>query len=271
MKKEIYLLFGLFLLTQCEDPIEVEVNDSTQRLVVEASINWIKETRQPEQEVVLSLTNSYFSDGTIPASGATVSISDQNGTVYSFNEVENRGKYLPIEPIPYNINEEFKLNIRFEGQDYTGVESLIAVASIDSITQKTIFFFGEDRLQFDAYSVDPANERNYTFFEFMSDRLEATEYNMYRDDFTEGNLYNGFLFGTDFEENDSIRFRQYGISKRAFNYWNLLIIQNTQQGGPFQTTPANLSGNMINTTNPENYPLGYFRVSEVSEILYRVK
>jgi len=50
-----------------------------------------------------------------------------------------------------------------------------------------------------------------------------------------------------------------------------LIIQNTQQGGPFQTTPANLSGNMINTTNPENYPLGYFRVSEISEILYKVK
>ena len=48
MKKGIYLLLGLSFITQCEEPIEVEVNDTSQRLVVEASINWIKETKQAE-------------------------------------------------------------------------------------------------------------------------------------------------------------------------------------------------------------------------------
>ena len=271
MKKGIYLLLGLSFITQCEEPIEVEVNDTSQRLVVEASINWIKETKQAEQEILLSLTASYFSNEIIPANGAQVTIEDEKGTIYPFLEKEKSGKYLPVIPIPYELNQEFSLYISYDGQNYTGSESLISVASIDSITKSTIFFFGEDRLQFDAYSLDPANEKNYSYFEFKSDKLETTEYNVYRDDFTDGNIYNGFLFSNNFEKNDSIRFRQYGLYRRAFNYWNLLITQNTQQGGPFQTTPSNLSGNIVNLSNPENYPLGFFRISEVSEILYQVE
>ena len=271
MKKNICYLFVLLLITQCEDPIEVEVNDAIQRLVVEASINWIKENKQTEQEVLLSLTTSYFSEEKVTANGAEVNISDENGVIYSFYEEKNSGRYLPTKAIPYEINKLFSLNIKYKGQNYSGSESFISVASIDSINMKSTFFFGEDRLQFRAYSLDPANEKNYSYFEFVSDRLEAPEFNVYRDDFNDGFIYNGFLFGSEFERNDSIRFRQYGLSRRAFNYWNLLVNQNTRQGGPFQTTPANLNGNIINLTNPENYPLGYFRISEVSQIIYEVE
>ena len=59
-------------------------------------------------------------------------------------------------------------------------------------------------------------------------------------------------------------------SKRGFNYWNLLVNQNTQ-GRPFATVPVNLNGNIINLTNPNANPLGYFRASEVSEVIYLVK
>jgi len=35
--------------------------------------------------------------------------------------------------------------------------------------------------------------------------------------------------------------------------------------------PVNLNGNVINLTNPNANPLGYFRASEVSEVIYIVK
>ena len=70
-------------------------------------------------------------------------------------------------------------------------------------------------------------------------------------------------------ENGGMYFPLDNISSLQFLSW--VILQNTQQGGPFQTNPANLNGNMINLTKPENNPLGYFRVSEVSEINYIVK
>ena len=94
---------------------------------------------------------------------------------------------------------------------------------------------------------------------------------MFRDDFSNGSEYYGVLLNGDLEKGDSIRFRQYSLSKTAYQYWYLLFIQNTQQGGPFQTNPANINGNMTNLTKPENSPLGYFRVSEVSEVHYVVK
>jgi hypothetical protein len=271
MRNSFCLIICVFLFSKCEDPIEVEVFDSEPLLVVEAQINWIKETQKTEQEVILSLSTSYFLDTYLPAVGAEVNIFDSNDNIYVFSEdTEAPGHYFPLDTIPYLLNQELKLNITYKGQEFTGTESLISVSTIDSISQKPIFFFGEERIQLDAFCIDPKNEKNYTFFEFSGESIEITEFNVYRDDFNDGFVYNGFLFGSDFEINDEIRFRQYGLSKRGFNYWNLLVNQNTQ-GRPFATVPVNLNGNIINLTNPNANPLGYFRASEVSEVIYLVK
>ena len=53
---------------------------------------------------------------------------------------------------------------------------------------------------------------------------------------------------------------------------NILLHQNSEEGGgPFETTPATVRGNCINETNPDNFPFGYFRLSEVDEITYIVE
>jgi hypothetical protein len=52
----------------------------------------------------------------------------------------------------------------------------------------------------------------------------------------------------------------------------ILLQQGSDQGGgPFETQPATVRGNMINETNSDNFPLGYFRVSEVSTLTYVVE
>ena len=54
-----------------------------------------------------------------------------------------------------------------------------------------------------------------------------------------------------------------GISKEYLTYFRVLISQSGQNsGGPFQTIPSSLLGNIVNTTNIENFPLGYFHISE---------
>ena len=60
MKKQLSFLFALFLLINCEDPIDIELNDDDEKLVVEAYINWIKERKQTEQVVNLRLSSPYF-------------------------------------------------------------------------------------------------------------------------------------------------------------------------------------------------------------------
>ena len=42
----------------------------------------------------------------------------------------------------------------------------------------------------------------------------------------------------------------------------LIAISGTNNGNPFATPPATLRGNIINQSNPDNYPLGYFSLGE---------
>ena len=270
MKKVIILFIGLFFLN-CEDPIDLKLNDSNQILVVDAFINWIKEDQTSEQEVILSLTSPYFEENYISASGANVFIEDEEGKIYIFNEEGQSGRYLTLDTIPYSLDKVFTLNIEYNGQYYSGKESLISVSDINRVEQEKVNFFGRESIQLQANSLDPIEERNFSFFEFKSDKLKKTEYNIYRDDFSSGTEYYGFLLSDELEPGDEVQIRQYGLSNIAYNFWYLLIFQNTEQGGPFQTTPVNIIGNMINQSDSKLNPLGYFRISEVSEILYTVK
>ena len=52
----------------------------------------------------------------------------------------------------------------------------------------------------------------------------------------------------------------------------ILLQQNSEEGGgPFETTPATVRGNCINETNSNNFPFGFFRLSEVDELIYTVE
>jgi len=271
-KNFVTLGIVIVFFTACEEVIDVDLNYSSERLVIEGHINWIKESQKTEQFILLSKTSPYFDNLREAASGAKVQITDLKNNIFEFTEKENTGIYYPLDTIPYNVGNELTLEILYENQQYIGSEILYPVASIYKIEQDSIPFFGSVRTQIEAYSIDSKKEDNYSYFEFLSDRLDdMVEYNVYRDDFSNGSEYYGVILDGDLEKNDTVRIRQYSLSKTAYQYWYLLILQNTQQGGPFQTNPANLNGNMINITRSENNPLGYFRVSEVSEIIYTVK
>jgi hypothetical protein len=51
----------------------------------------------------------------------------------------------------------------------------------------------------------------------------------------------------------------------------LLSIAGNNGGGPFQSPPATVRGNIINTTNPSNYALGYFSLSEMDTKNYTIE
>lgn len=271
MNKVKCLFVVSMLFFYCEDPIEVELNEPNLKLVVEAYVNWIKETNQTEQAVILSTLNPFFSNAKTTVNGAKVSFSDENAKRYLFKEIENSGRYVPIDTIPYTPNMQFTLHIEYNEENFEATEIFHSVASINRIEQQELNFFGEQALKFEVYSFDPEDEENYSLFEYKSSKLEIPEYNVYRDDFTNGIEYYGILVDSDFVEGDTIQFRQYGLSSRGFSYMNLLVLQNVQQGGPFLPPPVNLNGNIFNATNLENKPLGYFRISEVSQLHYVVR
>ena len=86
----LMLLIGL-LFSSCEDVVEIDLNYTNERLVIEGQLNWIKETKKTEQLITLSKTTPYYENIRIPASGAEVFIKDEQNNTYSFKEKENTG------------------------------------------------------------------------------------------------------------------------------------------------------------------------------------
>ena len=68
-----------------------------------------------------------------------------------------------------------------------------------------------------------------------------------------------------------MRLKNLGCSKRYYQFMFLLLSQTADgAGGPFSTTPATVRGNMVNKSNEDNYPFGFFRLSETDTVEYIV-
>ncbi len=86
-----------------------------------------------------------------------------------------------------------------------------------------------------------------------------------------GNEIFGFYIEENLDPGESVIIRNHGVSERFYEYMFILLQQlEDAGGGPFETQPATVRGNCINQTNPNNFPLGYFRLSEVDEFVYTI-
>src|SRR5690606_1469468 len=78
MKKFLIIAFLTFMISSCEDVINVDLNTAEPRLVIDASIKWVKGTTGANQSIKLTLTAPYFDAEIPPATGAEINITDSN-------------------------------------------------------------------------------------------------------------------------------------------------------------------------------------------------
>jgi hypothetical protein len=271
MKKYISLLIVLISLTSCEDVIDVDLNTSEPRLVIDASINWTKGTTGNEQKIKLTLTAPYFDESVPPANGAQIVVTDSDNNTFNFIEENNSGVYVNNNFIP-ELNKTYNLQVIYQGEIYTSTEVFKSVAPIDFVEQLNNGGFSGEETELKAYYTDPADEENYNFFEFKSNISAIPSLEVYKDEFTNGNQIFGFYSEEGLKTGDEVIIKNYGVSKRFYEFMFTLLQQNsTEGGGPFETQPATIRGNIINQSNPDNFPFGYFRLSEVDELIYTVE
>ena len=92
------------------------------------------------------------------------------------------------------------------------------------------------------------------------------------DEFSNGNQKSWTFSDEDLKQGSVIAITHYGISKNYYNYMNKIIpLSGGSDGGPFQTTPAAVRGNIVNQTNIDNYALGYFSLSETDSATYTIQ
>lgn len=62
----------------------------------------------------------------------------------------------------------------------------------------------------------------------------------------------------------SMLVEQFALSKGAYNFWNQMRINSTQEGGLYQKQPISIRGNLRDITHPAKEVLGYFSVESAS-------
>lgn len=260
--KILILTIGLFL-TSCEDVIDVDLDTAAPRLVIDASIDWERNTIGNEQKIKLSTTTGYYSNEFPIVSGATITVSNSTGNIFNFIETSIAGEYICTDFIP-EIGETYTLTINLNGEIYTAMETLIETANIeDNIVQSNSGGITGDEIEITYYYQDNVNEENYYLHRTITPHVAFPEFRAGNDEFSQGNLISESYSNEDLNIGDNVNIKLYGISRRYYEYFNKLILASGGDTGPFPSTPVAVRGNIINQTNFNNFAFGYFRLCEV--------
>lgn len=264
--KKILLIFVALSLWSCEEVVDVELEESDPRLVIEASLLWDIERQENIQFIKLTTTAPFFQEEIPPAMGASVSLITQTGLEFIFEEVEPG--IFRHENIPSLLDVEYELMVTYNNEIYTATEQLVQVPQLQFVEQEIGGFSG-DEYEFKVYYNDPAEMENFYLFRYLNEQISLQ---IYTDEFTDGNQTFAFFNDEDAEPGDMVGFQIQGISEGFYEYMFILRSQSgNSNGGPFQTQPSIVRGNIVNITNPENFAFGYFRLSEVDVLTYEVE
>lgn len=271
-KNYLMVLLSFCLFSCAEEVIEVDLETAEPRLVVDASIDWIKNTSGSEQKIKLTKTTGYYSDEYPIVYGAHVKVSNSN-TTFAFIENPGTGEYICTDFQP-TIGETYTLTISLDGETYTATETLMGVPSIENkIDQNNEGGMGGNEVELTYYYRDNAAEQNNYLYRIKNPRVAFPEYEAENDENNQGNLVPVYYSSEDanLKAGDIVNIKLYGISKRYYEYFRKLLAASGADTGPFPTTPGAVRGNIRNETNSANFAYGYFRLSEVDVKDYTVQ
>jgi len=262
------LLTSIMLFTGCEDVVEVEVNNISPRLVVEADIEWEKGEDASNQSITLSTSTDFFDGSFLPVNNADVSITKlDTDEVIPFTLAGN-GVYATTNFIA-ELGSPYQLTINYDGEDFVGYETFVLVPEVNRVVQDVALGFeGEDVVSIDFFADDVANMDNFFLLTHAVNGDPTPFLSVWDDNFQNGNELRFFYrdyFDDDQEvvvAGDEIAIEFMGISESYYDFMFLLTEQAYSGGDPFDTTPVQLKGNVTNMSNPDQDAFGFFRLSE---------
>lgn len=295
----LFLILASLVLTACDDVIGVNTGTSAPVLNIDAWLNNKPET----QTIYLTMTQDYFANANPPpaASGATVSVTDNRGSVYAFSEdvqsTEGAYRWTPAGGEVLGVTGlTYTLNVNYGGETFQASCRVGRVPAIDSLTyaewdrpmvrddDKTFYrgeFWATDRPgKGDTYWI-----RTYKNGVLLSKPSELNvAYDAAR---VSGSEFDGVTFipqvrtginptETDanddpvspVEPGDSLYVEIHSLTEASFNYMNEVLKQTDRNGGIaelFSAVPlANVSTNIVNLDGNGSPVVGFFNVSVVS-------
>lgn len=277
MKKLLVGLTSLFLIS-CEKVIDIQLNNTTPKLVVEATIE-----NGQAPVVVLTRSVSYFSqispqlltqnfvhNADVVVSNGTLTHKLKEYTVpvtpafnlyyYSIDSTDLRTAFVG------EFNKGYSLRITAEGKEYTAATTIPNITRhIDSLWWKPVIGNDTGRVAVIVRATDPKGYGDY--IRYFTKRNREPFYpplnSVYDDLFIDGTTYELQIDpGVDrnatrseeehfFHRGDTLIFKVSNIDKATFDFWQTMEYSYSSVGNPFATPTKVLS-------NISNGALGYF-------------
>ena len=278
LKSSIFLVLLFFF--SCQDVVDVNLKTNQERLVIEALIKWQENTSGNEQIIKLSKTSPYYDNNVIAATNASVKVKNLSDlSEFIFVETEN-GIYKTTNFVPV-LNDSYELTVVYNNETYKATETFLPAPEILSIYQSTEEGFSIDAPEVNVIFQDFEDQSDYYRVSFnylkptdatLSNYESQDKYQfVFNDQFQENNPISIFYENEELQTNDVVKIKINSVSKRFYNFLVKLEEQVDGGFGPFSLPPANVKGNVVNTTNSSNYPYGYFSLNKVKteEYIYQ--
>ncbi|MFY8161322.1 MAG: DUF4249 domain-containing protein [Candidatus Kapaibacteriota bacterium] len=279
------ILFSVFILTSCEDVIDVDLDNGKSQLVIDGFVNDL-----PENQVIrLTISTPYFNNSKAnPALGASVKLIENGNKEYIFIDLESNGNYTYI----YNpadsfcvIGKSYKLEIIYSGQEYNSFSKVNQVPNIDSIRsiKDKNPFTGDPEYKGEFFSVDFKGSRDFYWVRsWYNDTLNSMDNSdIISDGAFSGTGADGLTFivpmretinrqGDPYFPGDTIRMQLFSINEETYNFLNDVVTQ-LNNGGLFATPLTNVRTNIVNKNTAGEKALGWFVTSAAKTAGVRIK
>lgn len=269
----ISILLASMFFFSCEDEIQLDVPEGPKRLVIDGSMTNL----DGPQRVIITTTQDYNNLTENPfVSDAILKITDNKGNEFPLQHTE-KGIYETSSDVKGVLGDEYTLFITYDGQEYkSSSQKMNAVTPIDSILN-----FHQEELTagpflqeayFAAIEFTESGETQgdvYRWKLYVNDTLQTDPENITVE--TDENLQNGVQFVKDdflfqsrpLRAGDKVYVEQMAITADAGQFWLEVNSQASNSGGPFDTPPAPIQGNIININNDKDVILGFFGTENV--------
>jgi hypothetical protein len=264
MNKYIFYII-IIIFYSCEKVINIDTNYSDERVVLDASIFKNINEDFATAKVIVSKTAPYFGENNTEIEDAEVYIKTKKGNI---NLKYNSEKKYYTNTIDYiNYEEVYEFFVTYEEQNYYSSEKLIKISGIESVVFGDRKSLNKDEIELLITFTDPKEIGDFNLWRFgPKGKVNTYDYLVSRDLYTNGNqfTFSFFIDKTEYFKNDEfVNIEMTGLTEEGFNYLNILTAQaGAQNGRPFSSASSIIKGNIINNSNSEMFPLGFYRVTE---------
>lgn len=173
IKKTSLSFFAFALLSSCTEQYVYQSQDFEDAMSVEATLT----DELKFQEINISRTRLVNDTVKKPETGANVTVVDNDGNVFHFDEKD--GKYISANQFKAEPNKSYQLKITTSsGKSYSSSPEVLPTQNTIDLETATAYKDGIRGVQVSVKSFDPANTSKYYRYEYEESYKIITPYNI---------------------------------------------------------------------------------------------